>query len=117
MKLSPRSSTVRNAQHALRLGTDLPWVCFNCGEDDPGCLERHHYLGRKRDKGRDVIVCRNCHRKEEEKLAERGLRGKREPDPHSLALARLEALEILLSDVPKVLAECREKLQGKRHDT
>lgn len=113
MKPSPRYSTVRNAQHALRLGTDLPWVCVKCGEDDPCCLERHHYLTRKRDKGRDVIVCRNCHRKEEEKLAGRGLRGKREINPRARALARLEALEIFVSDLPRVLTECRETLEGE----
>jgi hypothetical protein len=55
----------RRRQMALeRLGTNTP-TCVFCNENNPHCLERHHYEGRNFST-ETVIVCRNCHRKLED---------------------------------------------------
>lgn len=50
----------RNA--VRRLGTHSP-VCCGCGERYPHCLELHHIAGRAFGE-EQVIICRNCHRKQ-----------------------------------------------------
>lgn len=52
----------RNRKALERLGTDHP-ACVLCGENNPCCLEKHHVAGRVFD-GLEVILCRNCHRKQ-----------------------------------------------------
>ena len=65
MKTDPKTTKINREirrQRALeRLGSNNP-RCFNCGEDNPHALEKHHIAGRKNHE-EQVIACRNCHRK------------------------------------------------------
>jgi 5-methylcytosine-specific restriction endonuclease McrA len=94
----PLKAARRRLQRQAVLKTDNP-CCVICGETAIECLEVHEIAGSRRDPDTQVIVCRNCHRKQTIRLMDAGIDMIREEDPRTRVCQWMRANSVFLRDL------------------
>ncbi len=92
-----------------RLGTRTP-RCVICGEEDWRCLEKHH-IGREAFNAEQVILCRNCHRKQSNP-ADNALAPTTPPLMERIGQFLIGLVDLLLALLPKLREFGEELLRG-----
>jgi hypothetical protein len=114
----PIGNEARAARRERRLGDALG--CVLCGYRDPAALiaehratlESHHVLGRAHQADLTVVLCRNCHAIQTERMRDGGVALERDPSLSVLetVVAVLRALAVFLRSLAVSLEDWATRL-------